>query len=75
MTTTAVPVNADPVREPVSSSSAAAAGNDNGARDYITMEDLFQDMADDDGGGDGLEATVIELEDVQLFEYLLNCLD
>jgi hypothetical protein len=69
-------VNADPVQEPISSSSAAAAGNDDGGRDYITIEDLFQDMADDDGcGGDGEEATVTQPEDVQLFEGLVNHLD
>ena len=52
-------VNADHVgRQPTSSSSLAAASNDN-ARDYITMEDLFQDMAaDDDGGGDADEEAV-----------------
>ena len=52
-------VNADHVgRQPASSSSSSAASNDN-ARDYITMEDLFQDMAaDDDGGGDADEEAV-----------------
>jgi hypothetical protein len=62
-----VPVNADPIREPVSSSSAAAASNDYGVHDYITMKDLFQDMADDGGGGDGQEATMMKPKDVQLF--------
>jgi hypothetical protein len=38
---TVVPVNADPIREPVSSSAAATAGNDDGGHDYITIEDLF----------------------------------
>jgi hypothetical protein len=71
-------VNQDHVA-PVSSSSstaAAPAGTDNGARDYITVEDIIQDMADGaDGGGDGQEATVKEPEDVQLIEDLVNHID
>jgi hypothetical protein len=52
---TAVLVNADPVQEPISSSSAASAGNGEGGRDYITIEDIFDDMANnDDGGGEGM---------------------
>jgi hypothetical protein len=67
-------VNADHVGQPASSSSAAA-GNDNADRDYITVEDLLQDMADDDGGGDGKEDTVRDPEDAELFEKIANRLD
>ena len=66
-----------------SSSSAAADGHDtavgnNADRDYITMDDLLQDMANDGGrgsNGDGEAATVMEPEDVELFEGLANRLD
>jgi hypothetical protein len=63
-------------------SSAAAGGHgndtsDNAEYDYITMDDLLQDMADnDDGDRDGSEpAGVMEAEDVELFEELANRLD
>jgi hypothetical protein len=58
-------------------SSAAAAGehgtaaSDNADRDYITMDDLLQDMADNDVE----PAAVMEPEDVELFEGLANRLD
>jgi hypothetical protein len=69
---TAVPVNANPVGEPASSS-VGASNNDDGARDYITIEDILQDMADnDDDGRDGQEATLMEPEDMELFEGLAN---
>ena len=55
--TTAPPVNKDPLGAPDSSSSLAAAApadSDNSCRDYITVDDLMQDMADEAGdGGDG----------------------
>jgi hypothetical protein len=52
---TAVPMNADHVQEPISSSSAASAGNSEGGHDYITIEDIFDEMAnDDDSGGGGM---------------------
>jgi hypothetical protein len=66
-------VNADHVGQPTSSS-ATVAGDDNTDRDYITVEDLLQDIADD-GGGDGEEATMREGEDVELFEEIANRLD
>ena len=55
-----------------------ATGN-NVDRDYIMMDDLLQDMADDEGGrggdGDGESADVMELEDAEPFEGLANSLD
>ncbi|XP_066316284.1 uncharacterized protein [Miscanthus floridulus] len=47
---------------------------DNTDRDYITMDDQLQDMADDDSGdGDGGEpAGVMKAKDVELFEELAN---
>jgi hypothetical protein len=35
------------------SSSAAAVGDDSANHDYITISDLLQDMANNNGGGDG----------------------
>jgi hypothetical protein len=62
-----------------SSAAAGGHGNDTGDNadcDYIMMDDLLQDMADDDGGhGDGSEPVgVMEAEDVELFEELGNLL-
>jgi hypothetical protein len=73
----ALPVNQDPVGAPVPPSAAAApAKNDNSAHDFITVEDILQDMPDGaDGGGDGQEFTVKEPEDVQLVEDLVNHID
>jgi hypothetical protein len=70
-------VNTDHVgRQPASSSSSATASDDN-ARDYITIEDLFQDMAvDDDGGGDANEKAIVrDPEGAELLEKIANCLD
>ena len=68
----AVPVNADPIGE-LDRSAAAASVNDDGARDYITMDDILPDMADDaGGGGDDQEAIVRDPKDVELFEGLTN---
>jgi hypothetical protein len=54
-----------------------AAASDDNARDYITMENLFKDMAaDDDGGGDGDEdAAVRDPEGAELMEEIANRLD
>jgi hypothetical protein len=54
-----------------------AVASDDNARDYITMENLFEDMAtDDDGGGDGDEdAAVRDLEGAELMEEIANRLD
>jgi hypothetical protein len=70
-------VNQDPVGAPVPPSAAAApTENDNSARDYITVEDILQEMPDSaDGGGDGQEFTMKEPEDVQLVEDLVNHID
>jgi hypothetical protein len=69
-------VNADHVGQPTSVSAAAAAG-DNNARDYITMEDLFQDMAaNDDSDGDGDEDAIVkDPEGAELLEEIANRLD
>jgi hypothetical protein len=69
-------VNAEHVGRQPASSSVVAASDDN-ARDYITMEDLFEDMAaDDDGGGDGDEdAAVRDPEGAELMEEIANRLD
>ena len=67
-------VNADHVGRQPSSSSAVS---DDNARDYIMMDDLFQDMdVDDDGGGDGDEEAIVRNpEDAELLEEIANCLD
>jgi hypothetical protein len=74
--TSSTTVNAEHVGRQPTSSSAAATSDDN-ARDYITMENLFQDMAvDDDGGGDGDEdAAMRDPEGAELMEEIANCLD
>ena len=49
------------------------AGSDNGSHDYIMVEDIIQDLADEDAsGGDGQEATVSGPKDVQLVEDLVK---
>jgi hypothetical protein len=71
-------VNVDHVGQPGSSSAATAAADDNVDCDYITVEDLLQDMAEDDSGGgdgDGEEATMGDPRDVELFEQIANRLD
>ena len=50
-----------------------AATSDNADRDYITMDDLLQNMVDDDDGN-GHEP-VRDLETVDLFESIANRLD
>ena len=76
--TTAPLVNKDPLGAPGSSSSSAAAvpaDSDNSCRDYITVDDLIQDMSDKAGdGGDGQD-TVSQPEDVQLVEDLVKHFD
>ena len=66
-TTIAPLVNKDPLGAPGSSSSsvaAAPADSDNSCRDYIMVDDLMQDMADEAGdGGDGQD-TVSQPKDV-----------
>jgi hypothetical protein len=60
-------------------SSAAVGGHDNAAtddnadRDYITMDDLLQDMADDDDGDGG--EPVRDPDTMGLFESITNRLD
>jgi hypothetical protein len=55
------------------SSSTVAAGGDNANHDYISINDLLQDIADNDGGGDGEQGDVLGPEDAELFENLANC--
>jgi hypothetical protein len=79
-TTTTAAVN---VEQQTSSAAADGHGNaaigDNADRDYITMDDLLQDTADDDGGGSGDAGDggepVRDPETVELFESIANCLD
>jgi hypothetical protein len=69
-------VNIDHVGRQPASSLVAAASDDN-AHDYITMEDLFQDMAaDDDSGGDADEEAIVrDLEGAELLEEIANRID
>jgi hypothetical protein len=48
-----------------------AGTGDNAEHDYITMEDLLQDTADDNDGNDGGE-TVRDPETAELFESIAN---
>ena len=67
--TTAPLVNKDPLAV------AAPADSDNSCRDYITVDDLMQDMGNEAGdGGDGQD-TVSQPEDVQLVEDLVKHFD
>jgi hypothetical protein len=71
-------VNAELVgRQPASSLAPAASDDNDNARDYITMEDLFEDIgADNDGGGASDEdAAVRDMEGVELMEEIANRLD
>jgi hypothetical protein len=71
-TSTAAAVN-DGGQQP--SSSSAAAGGDSSNHDYISINDLLQDMTDNDGGGDGEQDDVLEPDDVELFQNLANYMD
>jgi hypothetical protein len=75
--TTTVAVNAEEQPSTVAASGHGTAPGDNADRDYITIDDLLQDMADNDGSnGDGGEpAGVMEPGDAELFEELANRLD
>jgi hypothetical protein len=54
--------------------SSAPAGDDNANCDYITMDDLLQDI-DNDGGGDGKPADVLEPKDAEFYKDLVNRLN
>jgi hypothetical protein len=71
-TSTAVAVN-DGGQQP--SSSTAAADGDSANRDYISINDLLQDMTDNDGGEDGEQGDVLGPEDAKIFENLANRMD
>jgi hypothetical protein len=56
-------------------SSSVAAGDDSVNHNYITISGLLQYMANNDGGGDGEQADVLEFDDVELFQNLANRMD
>jgi hypothetical protein len=58
------------------SAAAAATSEDNASHDYITMADLLEDVADDDGGrsSDPMIDTM-RPEDAELLEEIVNCMD
>ena len=55
------------------SSSTATAGGDNANRDYINIDELLQDLADNDVDGD--EGDLLGPEDAEIFENLANHMD
>jgi hypothetical protein len=57
------------------SSLAAAAGSNSSNYDYISINDLLQDMTDNDGDGDDEQDDVLEPDDVELFQNLANRMD
>jgi hypothetical protein len=58
------------------SAGAAVASEDNASHDYITMADLLEDVADDDGGGSGDPMIdTLHLEDADLLEEIANRMD
>jgi hypothetical protein len=72
--TTSTAVENDGGQQP--SEGVAAASDDNASRDYITMADLLQDVADNDGGGNGHPVIdMLRPEDAELLEEIANCLD
>ena len=67
-------MNQEP-RAPISSPTTAGptCGNNDSARDYITVEDILGEMAD--GVADGEAATVQEPEDIEVIEGLVSHID
>jgi len=67
-------MNQEP-RAPISSQTTAwpACGNNDSARDYVTVEDILRDMADD--VADGEVATVQEPKDIEVIEGLVSHID
>jgi hypothetical protein len=57
------------------SAGATAVGDDNASPDYITMTDLLQDMADDDGSGDGDLVITLLPKDAKLLKEVANRLN
>ena len=53
--------------------SSATAGGDSSNRDYINIDELLQDMADNDADGD--EGDLLGPEDTEIFENLANHMD
>jgi hypothetical protein len=60
---------------PPTGTTIAGDNNDVGHHDYMTMDDLFGDDAGDKGGDEDVGATLLEPEDVELFENIANHLD
>jgi hypothetical protein len=58
--------------QPPSSSTAAPAGGDSANRDYININELLEDIAVGDDGGDEEPGDVLQPEDAELFENLAN---
>jgi hypothetical protein len=55
---------------------SAATGDDSAYHDYISIHELFEDMADNDGGGgDGEQIDVLGLKDAELFQNIANRMD
>jgi hypothetical protein len=53
-----------------------ATSGDNASHDYITMADMLEDVADDDGDGNGDSVIdTLRLEDVELLEEIANHMD
>jgi hypothetical protein len=74
-TSLSMTVNVEHVgREPVASSlSAAVAAPSNDTRDYVTMDDFFQDVVDKDGGEGGDEDTaMMDPQGAELMEEIAN---
>ena len=74
--TTTSPVN-ERGQQPSSSAAATAGGDSSANRDYINIDELLQDIADNDGddeNGDE-QGDCLEPEDVEIFENLANCMD
>jgi hypothetical protein len=58
------------------SASTTATGGDSANRDYISIHDRFEDMADNDGGsGDGEQIDVLGPEDAEVFQNIANRMD
>jgi hypothetical protein len=58
------------------SAGATAASGDNASHDYITMADMLEDVADDDGDGNGDSVIdTLHPEDAELLEEIANHMD
>ena len=58
------------------SPSTTTAGGDSANHDYVNIDELLQDMAGNDGDGDGDEqGDLLGPEDAEIFENLANRMD